>query len=40
MHACRHDQVDKLRAWQAAQEREAAVRPEAKRWIDPAIIDR
>jgi hypothetical protein len=33
-------QVEKLKAWQAAQEREAAVRPEAKRWIDPAIVER
>ena len=27
-------------AAQAKQEKEAAARPEAKRWIDPAIIDR
>lgn len=33
-------QVEKLKAWQAAQEREASLRPEAKRWIDPAIIER
>lgn len=33
-------QVEKLKAWQAAQEREASVRPEAKRWIDPAIVER
>lgn len=33
-------QMEKLRAWQAAQEREAAIRPEAKRWIDPALVDR
>lgn len=33
-------QVEKLKAWQAAQEREASSRPEAKQWIDPAIIER
>lgn len=35
-----HRQFEKLKAWQAAQEREAAVRPEAKRWIDPALVER
>jgi hypothetical protein len=33
-------QLEKLKAWQAAQERVAAARPEAKRWINPDIIER
>ncbi|KAI8462386.1 MAG: hypothetical protein J3K34DRAFT_476207 [Monoraphidium minutum] len=36
----RQDQLEALKAWQAKQEQEAKARPEAKRWIDPAIIDR
>jgi hypothetical protein len=36
----RQQQLESLKAWQAKQEKEAAARPEAKRWIDPAIIDR
>lgn len=33
-------QLEKLKEWQAKQEREAAARPEAKRWIDPAIVEK
>jgi hypothetical protein len=36
----RQEQVEALKVWQAKQEQEAKARPEAKRWIDPAIIDR
>ena len=36
----RQQQLESLKAWQAKQEKEAQARPEAKRWIDPAIIDR
>ncbi len=36
----RQEQIDKLKVWQAKQEAEAKARPEAKQWIDPAIIDR
>eukprot|EP00879_Flechtneria_rotunda_P015380 GHRR01016079.1.p1 GENE.GHRR01016079.1~~GHRR01016079.1.p1 ORF type:complete len:262 (+),score=105.62 GHRR01016079.1:1221-2006(+) len=38
--AARKAQVEKLKEWQAVQEKEAAARPEAKRWIDPAIVER
>jgi len=36
----RQEQVEALKVWQAKQEKVAKARPEAKRWIDPAIIDR
>ncbi|KIZ02190.1 hypothetical protein MNEG_5769 [Monoraphidium neglectum] len=36
----RQEQLEALKIWQAKQEKEAQARPEAKRWIDPALIDR
>jgi hypothetical protein len=38
--AARLAQLEKLKEWQAKQEKEAQQRPEAKRWIDPALIDK
>lgn len=38
--AARLAQLEKLKEWQAKQEKEAQKRPEAKRWIDPALIDK